>query len=65
MTTKVEAEDGPNVSRMLDSMLQDYDKRVRPDYGGPGVTVGISLYVLSMSEVSETNMVRQPPSVLD
>ena len=33
-----------------------YDRRVRPNYGGPPVTVGVSLYVLSLSEISEKFM---------
>jgi hypothetical protein len=34
----------------------DYDKKVRPNYGGVPVTVGVSLYVLSVSEISEKFM---------
>ena len=33
-----------------------YDRRVRPNYGGSPVTVGVSLYVLSLSEISEKFM---------
>ena len=29
-----------------------YDRRVRPGYGGPPVSVGVSLYVLSVGEIS-------------
>lgn len=33
-----------------------YDRRVRPDYGGEPVSVGVTLYVLSVSEISEKFM---------
>ena len=33
-----------------------YDRRVRPNYGGPPVTVGVTLYVLSIGELSEKFM---------
>ena len=39
------------------SMFQvGYDRRVRPSYGGAPVSVGVSLYVLSVSEISEKFM---------
>merc|ERR1711970_468214 len=47
---------GDNVSAILNQMAIGYDKRVRPNYGGIPVTVGVSLYILSMSELSEANM---------
>ena len=33
-----------------------YDRRVRPNYGGAPVTVGVTLYVLDIGEVSEKFM---------
>ena len=33
-----------------------YDKRVRPNYGGIPVTVGVTLYVLSIGDLSEKFM---------
>uniref|UniRef100_Q7M4F7 Gamma-aminobutyric acid receptor NB4.1 (Fragments) n=1 Tax=Drosophila sp. TaxID=7242 RepID=Q7M4F7_DROSP len=33
-----------------------YDKRVRPNYGGPPVEVGVTMYVLSISSLSEVKM---------
>ena len=45
-----------NVSRILDQFMIGYDKRIRPNYGGIPVTVGVSLYILSISELSEKNM---------
>ena len=38
---------------MLMTVLQvGYDRRVRPNYGGEPVSVGVSLYVLSVGEIS-------------
>ena len=46
------------VKNPLDTVLIGYDKRVRP-YSGSGrpVTVGVSAYVLSISSISEVDMV--------
>lgn len=41
---------------MLDSVLKNYDKRVRPNYGGPPVEVGITMLILGISSVSEVDM---------
>ncbi|XP_074101167.1 resistant to dieldrin isoform X9 [Cotesia typhae] len=45
-----------NISAILDSFSVSYDKRVRPNYGGPPVEVGVTMYVLSISSVSEVLM---------
>ncbi|XP_048488322.1 gamma-aminobutyric acid receptor subunit beta-like isoform X1 [Plutella xylostella] len=45
-----------NISAILDSLSVSYDKRVRPNYGGPPVEVGVTMYVLSISSVSEVLM---------
>ncbi|XP_020711021.1 gamma-aminobutyric acid receptor subunit beta isoform X7 [Athalia rosae] len=45
-----------NISKILDSFSVNYDKRVRPNYGGPPVEVGVTMYVLSISSVSEVLM---------
>ncbi|XP_028029480.1 gamma-aminobutyric acid receptor subunit beta-like isoform X3 [Bombyx mandarina] len=45
-----------NISAILDSFSISYDKRVRPNYGGPPVEVGITMYVLSISSLSEVHM---------
>ncbi|XP_063702905.1 gamma-aminobutyric acid receptor subunit beta isoform X1 [Culicoides brevitarsis] len=45
-----------NISAILDSFSVSYDKRVRPNYGGPAVEVGITMYVLSISSLSEVKM---------
>ncbi|GFG28173.1 hypothetical protein Cfor_07825, partial [Coptotermes formosanus] len=45
-----------NISAILDSLSASYDKRVRPNYGGPPVEVGVTMYVLSISSVSEVLM---------
>jgi glycine receptor alpha-3 len=46
-----------NISSILDSFGENYDKRVRPNYGGDPVVVGVTMYVLSISSVSEVLMV--------
>ncbi|XP_063702907.1 gamma-aminobutyric acid receptor subunit beta isoform X2 [Culicoides brevitarsis] len=45
-----------NISAILDSFSVSYDKRVRPNYGGPPVGVGVTMYVLSISSLSEVQM---------
>ncbi|KAG7187762.1 hypothetical protein KM043_016805 [Ampulex compressa] len=45
-----------NISAILDSFSISYDKRVRPNYGGPPVEVGVTMYVLSISSLSEVKM---------
>ena len=46
------------VMNPLDTVLIGYDKRVRPYFGsGRPVTVGVSAYVLSISSISEVDMV--------
>lgn len=45
-----------NISAILDSFSVGYDKRVRPNYGGPPVEVGVTMYVLSISSLSEVKM---------
>ncbi|XP_033632192.1 gamma-aminobutyric acid receptor subunit alpha-6-like [Asterias rubens] len=45
-----------NVSIILSSLLEGYDKRIRPNYGGDPLPVNISMYVYSMGPVSEAQM---------
>lgn len=45
-----------DISALLKSFEVGYDRRVRPDYGGEPVSVGVTLYVLSVSEISEKFM---------
>ena len=45
-----------NVSRLLNHFMIGYDKRVRPNYGGIPVTVGVTLYILSIGDLSEKFM---------
>ena len=47
---------GEDFSEIITNLTTGYDKRVRPNYGGIPVTVGVSLYLLSISELSEKNM---------
>ena len=45
-----------NITAILDNILIGYDKRVRPNYGNSPVTIGVTLYVLSIWDFSEQNM---------
>ena len=47
---------GLNVSYLLNEFQNGYDRRVRPNYGGIPVTVGVSLYILSIGDLSEKFM---------
>nr|QQH14658.1 putative cys-loop ligand-gated anion channel subunit [Periplaneta americana] len=45
-----------NITSTLDQLLNRsrYDKRIRPDFGGPPVTITVNLHIKSMGPVSET-----------
>lgn len=45
-----------NVTRVLNTLLRGYDKRVRPNYSGPPVVVGITININNINSVSEVNM---------
>lgn len=47
----------PNATAILDSMFLNYDKRLRPMYGGDPVRIYVSMGFLSISHVVEENMV--------
>jgi len=51
-----DSESAVNVSAILNQFMVGYDKRVRPNYGGIPVTVGVSLYILSIGDLSEKFM---------
>ncbi|XP_011483188.1 gamma-aminobutyric acid receptor subunit beta-3 isoform X3 [Oryzias latipes] len=44
------------VKQTVDKLLKGYDIRLRPDFGGPPVAVGMSIDVASIDMVSEVNM---------
>ncbi|PFX28867.1 gamma-aminobutyric acid receptor subunit beta-4-like isoform X1 [Stylophora pistillata] len=46
----------PNATAILDKMFVNYDKRLRPMYGGDPVYIYVSLGFLSISHVTEENM---------
>lgn len=48
-----------NASMLLDTLMQDYDNRLRPDFGGGPTLVDVNLNVRSMGPVSETDMTYQ------
>ncbi|MBN3325700.1 GBRB1 protein, partial [Atractosteus spatula] len=45
------------VKETVDKLLKGYDIRLRPDFGGPPVDVGMSIDIASIDMVSEVNMV--------
>ncbi|KAI2663670.1 Gamma-aminobutyric acid receptor subunit beta-3 [Labeo rohita] len=45
------------VKETVDKLLKGYDIRLRPDFGGAPVAVGMSIDVASIDMVSEVNMV--------
>uniref|UniRef100_G3SSR0 Gamma-aminobutyric acid receptor subunit beta n=1 Tax=Loxodonta africana TaxID=9785 RepID=G3SSR0_LOXAF len=42
--------------KVLDRVLTGYDVRLRPNFGGDPVPVGISIYISSIEQISEINM---------
>ncbi|XP_059152298.1 gamma-aminobutyric acid receptor alpha-like [Physella acuta] len=46
-----------NISFVLDSLLEGYDKRLRPGFGGEAVTVNADLSLRSMGPISELDMI--------
>lgn len=49
-----------NLSRSINRSLTGYDRKVRPNAGGPPVIVKIEFKVISFGEIKEANMVRKP-----
>ncbi|CAB1316764.1 unnamed protein product [Coregonus sp. 'balchen'] len=47
------------VKETVDRLLKGYDIRLRPDFGGPPVGVGMNIDIASIDMVSEVNM--EPP----
>uniref|UniRef100_H3CEX6 Uncharacterized protein n=1 Tax=Tetraodon nigroviridis TaxID=99883 RepID=H3CEX6_TETNG len=45
------------VKETVDRLLKGYDIRLRPDFGGPPVGVGMNIDIASIDMVSEVNMV--------
>ncbi|XP_029785314.1 gamma-aminobutyric acid receptor subunit theta [Suricata suricatta] len=44
------------VHKILDRVLSRYDARLRPNFGGAPVPVGVSIYVSSIEQISEMTM---------
>ncbi|KAL6098481.1 gabrb2 [Pungitius sinensis] len=49
------------VKETVDRLLKGYDIRLRPDFGGPPVGVGMNIDIASIDMVSEVNMVSRAP----
>ncbi|XP_054166199.1 gamma-aminobutyric acid receptor subunit beta-like [Oppia nitens] len=49
---------GRNITKILDDFFGkgNYDKRVRPNYGGAPVEVGVTMHIIGISSVSEVQM---------
>ncbi|XP_065283001.1 gamma-aminobutyric acid receptor subunit beta isoform X2 [Dermacentor albipictus] len=48
---------GQNITQILNAFFtRGYDKRVRPNYGGVPVEVGVTMQIISISTVSEVQM---------
>ncbi|GFY09087.1 putative GABA-activated chloride channel, rdl [Trichonephila clavipes] len=57
-TVAASGDDRVNITKILNAFFdQGYDKRVRPNYGGPPVIVSVTMFILSISSVSEVLMV--------
>ncbi|KAF6273159.1 gamma-aminobutyric acid type A receptor subunit beta3 [Rhinolophus ferrumequinum] len=53
------------VKETVDKLLKGYDIRLRPDFGGPPVCVGMNIDLASIDMVSEVNMDHDNSSVHD
>ncbi|XP_030044966.1 gamma-aminobutyric acid receptor subunit beta-2 isoform X2 [Microcaecilia unicolor] len=53
------------VKETVDRLLKGYDIRLRPDFGGPPVAVGMNIDIASIDMVSEVNMLSAVSSFLD
>ncbi|MEQ2205371.1 hypothetical protein XENOCAPTIV_023966, partial [Xenoophorus captivus] len=47
----------PLVKETVDRLMKGYDIRLRPDFGGAPVAVGMNIDIASIDMVSEVNMV--------
>ncbi|KAH9491111.1 hypothetical protein DERF_015846 [Dermatophagoides farinae] len=48
---------GQNITRILNAFFDSgYDKRVRPNYAGPPVQVGVTMHIISISSISAVQM---------
>ncbi|KAL1262338.1 hypothetical protein QQF64_007603, partial [Cirrhinus molitorella] len=47
----------PVVKDTVDRLMKGYDIRLRPDFGGAPVAVGMNIDIASIDMVSEVNMV--------
>ncbi|XP_041430901.1 uncharacterized protein LOC108700058 isoform X7 [Xenopus laevis] len=47
------------VKKTVDKLLKGYDIRLRPDFGGDPVSVGMSIHISSIDQISEVNMITE------
>ncbi|GBM03551.1 Gamma-aminobutyric acid receptor subunit beta [Araneus ventricosus] len=56
-TVAASGDDRVNITKIPSAFFdQGYDKRVRPNYGGPPLIVSVTMFILSISSVSEVLM---------
>lgn len=48
--------DSYNITHLLQTLLAGYDKRLRPNFGGPPVNVTATIYVEFIGDIDEINM---------
>ncbi|KAM3724862.1 Gamma-aminobutyric acid receptor subunit beta [Dirofilaria immitis] len=46
-----------NVSALLVDLLNDYDMRLRPGFGGDALLLTLDIFIASIDAISEVNMV--------
>lgn len=50
-----------NVTQTISRLLEGYDIRLRPNFGGEPLFVGMDLTIASFDAISEVNMVSSNP----
>ncbi|XP_073251763.1 gamma-aminobutyric acid receptor subunit beta-3-like [Porites lutea] len=56
MENALEVDRTKNATTTLDSLLANYDNRLRPKFGGRPVIVHVGVYIVDIGEISITNM---------
>nr|XP_027203040.1 gamma-aminobutyric acid receptor subunit alpha-3-like [Dermatophagoides pteronyssinus] len=56
MMTWLDGQFTDNVTKILQTILEDYDIRLRPNFGGDPLHIGMDLTIASFDSISEVNM---------
>ncbi|KAM7439668.1 hypothetical protein ABFA07_010989 [Porites harrisoni] len=51
-----ESAEAKTMTALLNNLIKDYDKRLRPNFGGPPVMVTVGLWVLSIDSINVVDM---------